>query len=101
MSDVMDRIEVAQGDITTFEVDAIVNAANQTLLGGGPVHGNTIHYTYPILLGLLNDESRDLCNNLSVTAVDSLLGGPVRIWPTMMFMMPALYCAIRDIELHI
>ncbi len=65
------RLELVQGDITEQEVDAVVNAANQKLAGGGGVDGAVHRAGGPTLMQETDEHYPDGCPTGSAVATSA------------------------------
>lgn len=64
------RLELVQGDITSQDVDAIVNAANSQLAGGGGVDGAIHRAAGPLLMQQTGERYPEGCPTGSAVATD-------------------------------
>ena len=65
------RLELVQGDITTQKVDAIVNAANSALAGGGGVDGAIHRAAGPVLRQQTRERYPDGCPTGDAVVTDA------------------------------
>jgi O-acetyl-ADP-ribose deacetylase (regulator of RNase III) len=65
------KIELVQGDITSQEVDAIVNAANSALAGGGGVDGAIHRAAGPVLMQQARERYPQGCATGDAVATDA------------------------------
>lgn len=65
------RLELVQGDITKQDVDAIVNAANSALAGGGGVDGAIHRAAGPVLMQQTRDRYPQGCPTGQAVATDA------------------------------